>query len=125
MSKHSPITRDGTTDGRWFKGEKKQLQIDIVDSNDTPVDVSSYAMRWVLEAPPSDTDILSKLYPGNDISVGNGDGTNDRVTVTINASDTSGLVADTYRYALWRTDAGDEQVLAEGAAVLRDSSVGD
>ncbi len=121
MSKNSPIERSD----RWYKAEKKQLQYDIVDADDNPVDVSGYAMRWVLETLPSTTDVLSKVYPGADISVSNGDGTNDRVTVTIAAADTSGLPADTYRKALWRTDAGSEQLLAEGDAVLLDSALGD
>ena len=121
MSKNSPITLDD----RWFKAEKKSIQIDIVDADDNSVDVSGYALRWVLEAPPSATDVLSKVFPGDDISVGNGAGTNDRVTVTINAADTSGLAAETYHHALWRTDTDDEQLLAEGDAVLRDSARGD
>ena len=118
MCKNSPITRDK----RWFKGSRALLEIDVVDADGNTVDVSGYAMRWVLEAPPSSTDVLSKVYPGDDISVGNGSGTNDRVTVTIAAADTSGLAADTYRYALWRTDSGSEQLLAEGDAVLLDSA---
>ena len=121
MSKNSPIT----IDKRWFKDERKSIQFDIVDANDNPIDVSSYALRWVLEARPGSTDVLSKVFPGDDISVGDGAGTNDRVTVTINAADTVGLAAETYHHALWRTDTDNEQLLAEGDAVLSDSARGD
>ena len=121
MSKNSPITLDN----RWFKGEDKSLQFDIVDSSDASIDVSGYALRWVLEARSSPTDVLSKLFPGDDISVGDGAGTNDRVTVTIKAADTAALAANTYRYSLWRTDTDSEQLLAEGNAVLQDAAKGD
>ena len=121
MSKNSPITKDK----RWFKDEGKSIQFDITDANDNPIDVSSYALRWVLEARSDPTDVLSKVFTGDDISVGDGEGTNDRVTVTIKVADTTALAANTYRHSLWRTDADNEQLLAEGNAVLQDSAKGD
>jgi len=121
MSKHSPIE----SDDRWFRGEQKALTFYVVDADDAPLDVSGFAMRWVLQRVGTATDALSKTTGDSEITVADGAGTNDAVTVVIEAADTADLTADVYHHALWRTDAGYEQLLAEGDAVLRAAAEGD
>ena len=121
MSKNSPIN----VASRWFKGEKKTLHFDITDVNDAALDVSGFALKWVLEDPYSPTDVLEKTSGGSGITVIDGAGTKDRVVVVIDAADTSGLTAQSYKHALWRTDSGNEALLSEGIAELQDSAIDD
>lgn len=123
MSKNAPIEQDD----RWYTGEEKLIKFDIVDADDAPLDVSGFALRWVLERiVPGGlrTDVLSKTS-GDGITVENGSGTNDRVVVAIGAADTESIDAEVYHHALWRTDSGNEALLAEGSAMLSESAVGD
>jgi len=124
MSKDAPITEAD----RWFRGEAKLFKFDIVDGAEAPLDVSGFAMRWVLEdLTPGGVgvDVLDKATGGSGITVENGVGTLDRVVVTINAADTLSLDAAVYRHALWRTDAGSEALLLDGAAMLQAASAKD
>jgi len=107
----------------WFAGEDKSLRFLIVDEDDAPLDVSSYALRWVLEG-LSGTDLLTK-ETGDGITVGDGNGTGDAVTVAIDAEDTADIYPGVYRHALRRTDDDNEQVLSYGDAHLRDAAAVD
>lgn len=117
MSKESHIKPSDD----WFKAEKKTLKFLIVDDAGAAIDVSSYTMTWVIEH--RGADILAKS--GAAITVADGDGTNDAVTVTIDAADTESLEARVYRHALRRTDSGSEQVLSYGEAHLLSAPAAD
>ena len=105
---------------RWYRGEAKNLAFDIVDANDAALDVSSFALTWVLETGGGEaTDTLKKTTGGSGITVVDGAGTKDRVVVAITAADTLTLAPQVYRHSLWRTDANNEQLLSEGSAMLQ------
>lgn len=108
MSKESNITASD----RLIPGEDKVLEFLIVDAAGAPLDVSTFTLEWVLEK--AETDILTKS--GAAITVANGDGTNDAVSVAIDSADTAGLEPRTYQHALWRTDTGARQLLSSGDA---------
>lgn len=122
MSKSAPID----IEDRWYAGEAKNLHFDIVDADDAPLDVSTYALQWTLEAVTPGggavVDVLAKATGGAGITVTDGAATGDRVVVAVAAADTVALQPGVYRHALWRTDAGSEQLLSEGPAVLQDAA---
>lgn len=114
------LEQDITLDDHWFSGEDKQFRFTIVDSAGNPQTMTGWALEWVLRsAPNKDTATLTKNTSGGTIAISNGSGTDDRATVTVTDDDTLNLVAKTYHYTLRRTDAGFEQVLAFGSAILQ------
>lgn len=115
MSKNVNITASD----HFIKGEDKTLVFDVVDSTGAAQAMTGWALEWVLRrSAAATTAILTKNTSGGTISISNGDGTDDRATVTITDDDTVDLVAGQYEYALRRTDAGFEQVLAFGTLEL-------
>lgn len=117
------IRSDIGKDSRWIIGEDKLHQIDVVDDADpaNPVDVSSYAMSYELKNGRADTTALLTITQ-DDMTVGNGAGTNDRVTFTVADTDLEGLSlqAGWYWQQLRRTDPGNEGVMLEGQVYLHD-----
>lgn len=111
MSKESHVA----INDNWFVGEEKQLRFLIVDAAEAPLDVSGYTLEFVLGQ--EGTTLFTKS--GGDITVDNGSGTSDRVTVSVDRDDTVDLPAGVYRHALRRTDGDAEQVLSYGDAYLR------
>ena len=119
MSKYQPITLDD----HWFAGEDKTFVFDIVDANGAAQVMTGWAIEWVLRrSAASSTATLTKNTSGGTVALSNGSGTNDRATVTVTDDDTLNLVTGTYEYAMRRTDAGSEQVLAYGPAELQRAS---
>lgn len=124
MSKTANI---GQSD-RWYREEAKQLLFDIVDEDEASIDVSGYALLWVLEElTPGGVpvDILTKASGGSGITVEDGQETNDRVVVQIDQADTEGLEPAVYRHSLWRTDTPNRALLLEGTAMLQRAAEGD
>lgn len=117
MSKESHID----ISDNWYKGEAKTFRFLVVDSAEAALDVSSYTMVWLVEE--HGTDILKKS--GAAITVADGNGTNDAVSVAIDAADTVNLAAKVYRHALRRTDSSAEQVLSYGDAHLQSAPISD
>ena len=116
MSKYQPITaRDG-----WFKGEDKQHVFDITDAGGSPQTMTGWTLDWVLRRGHGAADVVLSVADSDvSVAIGNGDGTDDRATVSINDTGTDGLAAGEYVYALKRTDAGFEQILVYGPALLQ------
>ncbi len=102
---------------RWYRGEAKELTFEIVDAAGDPLDVSSFGLAWVLEElHDGETDVLSVV---DAITVGDGVGTKSKVTVPITAASTQALEPRVYKQSLLRTDGGQLQLLASGAAMLQ------
>jgi hypothetical protein len=101
----------GEADG-WFKAEDKQFVFTIVNSTGGVQNITGWTIIWTLAANQFGSPILTKTaaltVPLSGIC-----------TVTVASADTSGLTAQTYYYALRRTDAGSRAELAYGLAVLR------
>lgn len=99
----------------WFVGEEKQLRFLIVDAAAAALNVSAFTMEFALGQ--EGANIFTKS--GEDITIDNGNGTNDRVTVSIDRNDTVDLPAGLYRHSLRRIDADAEQILSYGDVYLR------
>ena len=116
-AKESPITKyEG-----WFIGENRSLQWDVTQSDDeTPQAMTGWALLFQLKVSKNVTaTIMSKTTGAGEISIGNGVGTNDRATLTINNADyPAGMKPGHYHYQLKRTGDGLETVLAYGDAVI-------
>ena len=110
-----------TLDDHWFKGADQQFRFTIVDSSGNAQTMTGWALEWVLRrlSPSSSTAVLTKNTSGGTIVISSGSGTDDRATVTVTDDDTLNIPAGTYHYAIRRTDAGNEQVLAFGTAELQ------
>ncbi len=112
---------------RWFRGEDKELTFDVVDSAEAVVDIAGWDIDSMLEElHDGSTDDFSKTKTAAQITVGDSvpaSGANDRATVKIESTDTEALEPRVYRQSLWRTDGGVPQLLASGAATLREGPI--
>lgn len=109
--------QDITAADNWFKDEDKQLVWLIVNSAGSPQPMTGWTVEFKLySAKATANALLTKTA-----AISNGDGTDDRAVVDSADTDTEGLPAGTYLYDLRRTDAGSEQTLAYGTAILRTS----
>lgn len=113
MGVESPIRE---TDN-WFIGEDKVFEYPVADAAGVAVPITGWALEWALRYRPGDGAILTKTT-GSGITIT--DGVGGVCQVAVADTDTDGLQAGRYWYALSRTDAGNEAVLAFGAAELRD-----
>ena len=105
----------------FFIGEDKTLLIDVVQSDgSTAQNMDSWALIWELMTSPTGSVVLTKIT-GSGITIGDGDGTDDRATVVITDEDTEGLSAGPARYyhRLRRSDANTEYNLSWGFIDLR------
>jgi len=110
----------------WFIGEDKTLAFEIYSSDEATIqNVSTWAMafyfRRMIEA---DTKLFTKTTGGATITItgsynSDPDTNTQRTNVIIDDTDTDNLQAGKYHYSLWRTDSGNETVLAYGEAVLK------
>lgn len=112
------IEQNVTADDHWFAGEDKQFQFNVVDSAGNTQVMTGWTLEWVLRRTAASATATLTKTTSNGIAISNGAGTNDRATVTLTDDDTVNLVTGQYEYALRRTDAGTEQVLAYGTAQL-------
>lgn len=107
---------------QWFKGEDRTLQFDVVNAAGSPQTMTGWALTYELKASQTATTALISKTAGSGIAIGDGDGTDDRATVSI-ASGDYGSVSfahekKTFYHRLYRTDSGNKIVLAEGEAVI-------
>lgn len=98
-------------------GSKRTHRIDVVDSAGSAQNMGGWSLAYVWRD-SNGYPVLSKATGGSGVTIGNGTGTNDRATVSIDRTDTSGLRGTKYDWALWRTDGTDDDVLAEGTLIL-------
>lgn len=121
MARESPIRKSDN----WFIGEDKVLQFTIDDGGDPPlaVDITTFTLTFTLRSClnfPPDAPDLTKTSPAG-ITIH--DGPNGIARVLIDDVDTDAFEPGRYFYELKRTNAGFEQVLAFGEAILRSSGI--
>jgi hypothetical protein len=109
----------------WFIGEDKTLAFEIYTSDEATIqDVSAFAMAFYLrEVLESDRKVLTCTTGASTITVtgshnADPDTNTQRTNVIVADTDTDHLRPGKYQYWLWRTDAGNETVLAHGTAEL-------
>ena len=91
--------------GVYHVGANWQFQFDIKDATGAPQNVSAYVLRFVGRQPgPVGTLIVNRATGGSGITVGNGDGINDRVTVLVPVAETENAKPGILVAALWRED---------------------
>lgn len=114
MPKNAPIT----IEDEFFTGKDKVLQF----TDTGPEDITGWALKWVLAKNADRTQVLASKTTDSGISITDGPGGICQVTVA--DTDTEGLKGSEnpdYYHELSRTDAGNEDVLAYGTVVLRQS----
>ena len=115
MTLHEDIPEFTTTangqEVNFPAGGKRTHRIDVVDSGGSPQNMTGWSLAYVWrEKDGTFPLVLSKTTGGFGVSIGNGAGTNDRATVTIDAADTDGLPGE-FDGALWRTDSTNDDPL--------------
>ena len=108
-----------TAEDNWFKGERKQAVFDIVDEAEAAQTMTGWTLSFGMYRAGATGNAITPKTTASGIAISNGDGTDDRATVTVDAADTASLLAGTYYYELERTDSGAEQKLAFGTIILR------
>ena len=98
----------------FFKGTDKTIYWDVVDSANAAQVMTGWTLSWKMYPANGSGNALLTKTP----AISNGDGTDDRATVTIADTDTSALPAGNYLYELLRTDAGFQEVLSFGDLVM-------
>lgn len=103
-----------------FTSADISLQINVKQSDlTTPQVMTGWALGFVLRSSDGRL-ILNKATGGQGVTVGNGSGTDDRATVALADTDTTGWPSGrSYEWALWRTDDGTDIPLAYGPATLQ------
>ncbi len=98
------------------------LRVDVVteDGGSTPQTMTGWTLSFVLEPSHNNATVVTKTTSSG-ITIGNGSGTDDRATIVIEDSDTTGWKAgNNYRWSLKRTNSGNQVTLAYGPAILRE-----
>lgn len=113
MARESPVTRDDS----FFAGDDRTFRWTVFDSDDpatqTPVDITGYTIDFELKLNESDTvALIAKVGVLTDP-------TNGIVDVVLSDTETETLAEATYVYALRRSNAGLERLLAFGGFHIR------
>jgi hypothetical protein len=124
MAFEAPITKAD----EWFVGEDRVFGFNIDDEATpaVPTNMAGWSLAWSLWPRKGGGAVLFTKTVGAGIEIvnspapplGNG-GTNARAEVTLARADTVTLPPGSYFFTLRRTNAGFENVLAYGDAVLR------
>jgi phenylpyruvate tautomerase PptA (4-oxalocrotonate tautomerase family) len=114
----------GATDD-WFIGEDKTIPFEIYSSDEaTMQNITGWALAfYIRQRDGSDKKLLTKTTVSGITIAGsyNADQSTNtqRATVSIDDTDTDHWQPGGYSYALWRTDASNETVLAYGTLHLK------
>jgi len=126
------VNEDITKDAAWYVGEDKVLTFTVYTPGTTQAmidadptlnrqNLTGYTLVWNLKKNRyAASVVLTKATGGNGITLlAQSGATLGQFTVTIARADTTGLKAGTYAHAAARTNAGNWDVVSEGAAVLQ------
>lgn len=115
-------------EGLFFQGEDKVLVIGpVVDENGAGVDISGWALSYVLQRNAKSTTPFLHKTTADDISItGTFNATlasnTQRIEIEFFDEETNEIAAKEYYHELKRTDADTETVLMRGAFVLSQSA---
>ncbi len=117
MSRDSPIEAID----KWFIGADQVFEFTVDDGTDppgaTPVNISAYALEWVLRQDRDSAAAIITKTTGSGIVIT--DGPNGKCQVTVAAADTLAIKPGIYFHTLRRTGAGTAVPLSFGVAHLR------
>lgn len=115
-----------TYDDKFFTGKDASFNFTVLDDDGDPVDISTYALRWILVRYPVVEAAASWLVSKTTVSgITITDGPAGECTVTVDDDNTTTLQGSNsprYWHQLERTDAGLEDLLSCGPVVLRQSA---
>ena len=103
-----------------YRGADQLREVDVVtvDGGSTPQTMTGWQLAFVVRL--GEVLMLSKTT-GAGITIGDGAGTGDRASIDIEDTDTEAWTpGQLYRWALWRSDTGDETPLAFGKLAIID-----
>lgn len=116
------VTQDITFDHELFVGEDKVLTFTVKDEAGNRVSISGWTLVWTVRKNryAVGTPIMEMTTAGGGITLATQTGgTLGDFSVAIERTDTQNLKAGTYYHAAARTNAGNYDVVSEGALVLR------
>lgn len=105
----------------FYQGEDEQIDLYVTDGV-SPKNLTGATVEWGMWS--SSTRLLTKTT-GDGVTLENGDGVNDVVRITIAKSDSISLPAGAYYHECRVALLGNEQVVAAGQALLRESKTKD
>ena len=107
----------------FFIGTDQTIQIDVKQSDEsTAQTMTGWALAWDLKPSPNEAVSISKTTVSG-ITIGDGAGTDDRATITIDDEDTEAISPGVYYHQLRRTDAGSERILSFGDVTILESGL--
>jgi len=116
MAASGGVKADIGRDQNLVIGEDRTINIDVNQADgSTAQSMTGWALSWFLMDKPEGT-ALATLTTASEITIGNGDGTDDRAAITVADTVTEALTDSSalYWHELWRTDAGSESRIAYG-----------
>lgn len=118
------LRTDIDASARIFVGEDRSPHWDVKQSDDaTAQTMTGWALTFEVLDKRGGTVQLTKTTGAGEITIGNGDGTDDRATVTLSDADTEALGDGKFYYQLRRTDAGNESQIAYGDLIILPATV--
>lgn len=98
-------------DNDLFKGEDKQLELNVVDADGAAVDITGWTIKFIVRR----TDVTAVMIEKTAVITGVFAPTNNpqRAVVTLTDTDLS-IASGIYKHSWKRTDDGAETVLARG-----------
>lgn len=107
---------DGNLQVNFPRGGKRSHKIKVTDASGNPQAMTGWSLAYIWRDAVGNAVVTKTTASG--ITVGDGDGTDDLATVTVDAADTSAQTGKKYAWALWRTDSTNDDPLATGTLVL-------
>jgi hypothetical protein len=103
-----------------FQLADAELRFDIKteDGGATPQTMTGWALGVHVKRVHDDA-VVCSYATSSGIAIGNGDGTDDRATVTVVDTDVKDPPGNGYYWSLWRTDSGSDVVLAYGLCIIK------
>jgi len=110
-----------------YEGEDKTIDIYVTDSaGGSTVNLGTpTSVTWTVKASASTTesDLISKTLAAGEISVGDGNGTNDKLSIALDSADTQGLEGSTYYHECRVVDgSSDNHVVTVGKITVNHSA---
>ena len=104
-----------------FTNADQTLRFDVVtvDGGASPQTMTGWALDFVIRKVNGQRDLVVSKTTSAGITIGNGNGTDDRATVAIADTDLIAVPGRDYEYALWRTTDGSDVPLAYGPCIVR------
>jgi len=103
--------------GSLFVGADSTWRVTVTDSAGAAQTMTGWALELTLREHRSDGK-GRQVFSTSSVTLSDSAGTNDRASFPIADTDTDNLSPGTYDWAVYRTDAGSETVLAYGTVAL-------